>query len=93
MQELYQDEFYRGFNGNSEYDALKEAQTELEDAMIWEKNASGFSVIPIATPMDAELRATDPVNSIPKAVLLDTAENSEIILCNEVRVLFAEVHS
>lgn len=83
MQEMYRDEFYRGFNGNSEYDSLKNAQAELESGTKWEDGISGFSVVPLATPMDAEIRATDPTNTIPKEILLDTAENSGIMLAYE----------
>ena len=79
----YQDEFCKCFTGNQEYAELKQAQIDLESETEWEDGISGFSVLPLATPMDAELRSTDPANSIPKEILLDTVDNAGIMLAYE----------
>lgn len=79
----YQDEFCKCFTGNQEYDAMKQAQLALEGETIWEDGISGFSVLPLATPMDAEVRANDPTNTIPKEILLDTVDNAGIMLAYE----------
>lgn len=81
--ETYMDEFCKSFTGNQDYDALKQAQLDLERETKWEDGISGFSVLPLATPMDAEVRSNDPTNTIPKEILLDTVDNAGIMLAYE----------
>lgn len=80
---IYQDEYCKCFTGDMEYAAMKHAQATLEGETQWEENVSGFSVLPLATPMDAEIRANDPLNTIPKEILLDTVDNAGIMLAYE----------
>ena len=75
----YQDAFIKFFD-KSEYALLKATQRDLEAEDLWIDGASKLSVEPLATPMDAELRNTEPLNTIPKEVLLDTCDNAGIML-------------
>ena len=77
---LYQDDYLACFTGDAQYADMKQAQAELETESSWEDGVSGFAVKPLATPMDAELVFTDPLNTIPKEILLDTADNAGIML-------------
>lgn len=83
--EIYQDEFYKGFQGNEDYDAMKQTQFELETLSDWERGISDFAVIALDNPMEVEIRMLDPTNTIPKEVLLDTADNAGIMLVYEGR--------
>lgn len=83
MEELYKDEFYRSFIGDQQYDALKQTQAMLERETSWEDGISKFAVMPLATPMDAEVLSLDPTNKIRKEILLDTVDNAGIMLAYE----------
>ena len=67
------------YESQTDYAAIIAAQKELEDETTWDSGKS-LSVEPMETPMDAELRASDPINLIPKEILLDTADNAGIML-------------
>lgn len=83
--EIYQDEFYKGFQGDSEYDAMKQIQLELESHSEWERGISDFAVTALDNPMEVEIRMLEPTNTIPKEILLDTADNAGIMLVYEGR--------
>lgn len=76
---MYEDEYYRGF-GPGEYDALKDAQKELEDNTTWESGITDMTITPLAEPMDVEIKVNEPTNTISRELLMDTAYNAGILL-------------
>ena len=74
------DNFWQEFQGGeNELAALKATQKELEDASTW-LTARDLECEALDTPMDVEIRATDPLNRIPKDIMDDTTDNSKLIL-------------
>lgn len=78
---IFEDDYLCGFDsGEDEFKELKAKQKEMETFTSWENNISDMEVLAMAEPMDVEVRYTDPTNTIPKDILLDTCENSGILL-------------
>ncbi len=75
------DEFCRLFTNAAAYDDLKAAQEELERRTFWEADVTDLSVVSLATPIDAELRANDPKkNPLGRDILIDTVDHSGLML-------------
>lgn len=72
------DSYWENFT-SGEYNALCDAQKELEAETAWTDEVKKISILPLDTPMDAEVESLDPMNTIPKEVLMDTVENCGLI--------------
>lgn len=78
---LYEDDYFQGFESGADgFDGLLALQKDLEADTIWEAVNTDLEVLPMETPMDVEARHCDPMNTIPKEILLDTCEHSGILL-------------
>lgn len=77
--EMYMDEYFRGF-ASGEYDKLRDEQKKLEDATTWEEVTTKFQVLPLADPMSVQEKISTTNCTIPIEVLLDTCDNAGIML-------------
>lgn len=76
---LYEDAYSASFE-KGEYADLKKAQTDLEAHTTWEKDIKKMEILSLETPMEAEIRYQDPCNKISKEILLDTVDNSGLMV-------------
>lgn len=76
---LFEDAYFANFS-RGEYQDLRKAQKELEDNSSWEKDVANISIGALEDAMQAEVRFNDPNNTIPKEILLDTAENCGLMI-------------
>lgn len=76
---MTEDNYYRSYTAG-QYAELKKEQAELEQNTNWETDVENLSIVPMATPLDVQLRMQDPSNQIPYDILSDTAENTGIML-------------
>ena len=79
FKESFKDEFARIY-GPGEYNDLKNAQKILDSETSWETEVTDFSVLPLSTPMDVEVKAATQSCGISKEVLLDTCDNAGLML-------------
>lgn len=80
MNEMHKDDFFRSFSAGG-YSDLKQAQHELEQQTSWEEDVTDLVVTSVGEEqMDVEIRLSDPRNSIPREILMDTFDNSGIML-------------
>lgn len=75
----HEDAYYESFTAG-QYADLRIKQEALEKETTWEDHVSDMEITPLSTPMDVELKSIDPVNSIPKEILLDTADNLKLMI-------------
>ncbi len=80
--EKWKDDYFEGF-GKGQFSELKVAQADLEQLSSWDEGVSDLSVLPLENPMEVEIRALEPTNTIPKEVLLDTCDHAGIMLAYE----------
>lgn len=79
-EHTYKDNYFRGF-GHGEYEALKAEQIALEAETTWLYGVTApLRVQPLSDPMAAELMFADPKNTISKEILMDTVENTGLML-------------
>lgn len=80
-EKILLDEYYENF-GSGEYSELCSAQSNLECYTSWETDivSNQVKVTPLADPMDALNRSTDPTNSIPYEILYDTTVNAGLMI-------------
>ena len=78
-QKMNEDSYFLNF-GKGEYPDMQKAQEDLEAATSWEHDIKKMSVIPMDNPMEVETYHNDPSHTIPKEILLDTAENCGLML-------------
>ena len=78
-QKITEDSYYLNF-GKGEYLDLKKAQTDLEDNTSWERDIKKMVITPMDTPMEAEIYFNTPGHTIPKEILLDTADNCGLMI-------------
>lgn len=79
MSEMYEDGFREEY-GEHEYANFVACQKKLEAMSEWITGVRGMQVTALADPMSVEERYNDPTNRIGKDILLDTADNSGLIL-------------
>lgn len=73
-KKLYEDAFCQNF-GHAEYQHLKDLTIEMEADTQWQaRETMRFEAL--EDPMSVELICSDPSNTIPKDVLLDTADSN-----------------
>lgn len=78
--EMHKDE-YCCFFEKGQYSELKQAQKNLEAQTSWEEGVTNLSVTSIGDEqMDVEVRLANPNNTIPREILIDTFDNSGILL-------------
>ena len=76
---LFEDAYYISFS-RGEYPDLRKAQQALEDSTIWEENVAPPAITAMDSPMAAEAYFNTPGNTIPKEILLDTADNFGLMI-------------
>lgn len=76
---IYEDAYYLNF-GRGEYPELRKAQKELENRTVWDSGVTSMEITAMDTPMEVEIRANNPSNTIPKSILLDTSENCGLMV-------------
>lgn len=83
-EKLFLDEYYESFD-KSDYPKLRSAQVTLECYTSWKDDiiSNQMKVIPLADPMEALSRSTDPANKIPYDILYDTTLNAGLMLYYE----------
>lgn len=79
LSNIKNDSYWENFT-SGEYNALCVAQKELEAETAWTDEVKKISILPLDTPMDAEVESLDPMNTIPKEVLMDTVENCGLMI-------------
>lgn len=75
----YEDSYWENYS-SGEYSELRKAQEALEAETSWVKDVQKISVQPLDTPMDVEIRSLTPGNKIAKDILLDTSDNSGLMI-------------
>lgn len=76
---MYEDCYVATFGCNN-YAELKAEQKKLEAETSWETDVKSMFLTALDSPMEALSKSTDPANSIPREILFDTAENTQMII-------------
>lgn len=76
---MYEDCYVATF-GCNHYAEMKAEQKKLEAESSWENDVKSMFVTHLEDPMDAIAKSTAPSNSIPREILMDTVENTSLIL-------------
>lgn len=76
---MYEDCYVATFGCNN-YAEMKAEQKKLEAESSWEYDVKSMYVTHLEDPMDAMAKSTTPGNSIPREILMDTVENTSLIL-------------
>lgn len=79
--QIYEDSYIRNFT-RGEYQELRKAQEELEAHTTWETSVETpkAKISAMETPMQAEILANTPGNTISKEILLDTVDNCGLMI-------------
>lgn len=83
-EKILLDEYYESFT-SGEYSKLRNAQATLEGYTQWEDEivSNQIQIQPLADPMTALNKSTDPANTIPYDVLYDTTLNAGLTIVYE----------
>lgn len=76
---MYEDIYLASFGPNT-YADMKAEQAKLEKETSWEHDIKSMFLTPLETPLDAMAKVSQPTNTIPQDILMDTVENTQLII-------------